>query len=238
MKRIYEKDFENFLMHTNEKSILFEKISEEIKKKKVSSLLDIGAGDGFLSVPLSKQVSRYLAIESSALFAKKLSEKGLDVVRRKFPFTLKEKFDMVLISHALPEKECEKFVKSAWKAVNVGGSLVVITHKEKEGDWSFLLTQMRENEDTTDHLTYEKVVDIMNLLGKTELKKFKTHIYAPNEKEAIEVLSFMFSDGNKKLKHRFLSQNKKVSKIISKYKTSQGIIFPFNNFMIIAVKKT
>ena len=52
------------MITTNQKDVLFREISLYLKKYKVKSLLDIGAGDGILAQKLANRVSRYLAIES------------------------------------------------------------------------------------------------------------------------------------------------------------------------------
>ncbi len=239
MNKTYERDFENFLLHTNEKLLLFEKISEEIRKKKVSSLLDIGAGNGFLSVPLSKKVDYYLAIEKSKLFAEKLSRAGLNVIQRSFPFNLNEKFDMVLISHALPEDNYENFIREAWNFVLPGGSLLIITHKEKGGDWVRLLEEikgLKSKEKKKKDYTYDEITLFMSKLGETKVSKTASHVYSSNEKDAIRALSFIFSDGDQKLKKSFMSHKTTLSKILSKYTTEDGIFFPVNHFFIITQK--
>ncbi len=235
MKGIYEKDFQKFLLHTDEKKILFERISEEIRKRKVSSLLDIGAGDGFLSVPLSRTVDRYLAIERSPIFIKKLRDEGLEVIPEEFPCKVRGKFDMVLVSHSLPEKNYKEFVNTAWEAVSPGGTLLIITHREKEGEWGELLQTMGEV--GSNFYTYAEVKSHVELLGETEVKKFTSHVYSREEDEVLESLSFVFSEGDEEKKKRFMRQESWLRDFLSDYKKNEGIFFPFNHFFITCVKK-
>ena len=77
MEDIYKNDFEKFLSHTDEKKVLLDEISKEIEKHKTESLLDIGAGNGLLSIPLSKKVESYLAVEPNKKFVLDLLPKPL-----------------------------------------------------------------------------------------------------------------------------------------------------------------
>ena len=72
MEEQYIKDFETFLKHTDEKEVLYQALAEEIKSNHFSSILDIGAGNGDLSLPLSKLVNRYLAVEQKPKYVQRL----------------------------------------------------------------------------------------------------------------------------------------------------------------------
>src|SRR3972149_4254514 len=107
----YESDFQVFLKYTNEKKILKEEISKLINKFNIRSILDIGAGNGELSQPLSEEVEDYLCIEPKKDFVGLLRKKGLTVIESEFPTELDRQFDMVLCSHSVPydKKKLEPF---------------------------------------------------------------------------------------------------------------------------------
>ncbi len=232
MKKFYENEFENFLVCTDEKKVLFEEILKEIKNREVSSMLDLGAGNGFLSVPLSKQVDRYVAVEKSTYFAKKLDKLNIEVVKKNFPFKIKEKFDMVLISHSLPKKNYKRFIKSAFDTVEKGGCLLIINGERKNSDWVKLLKKIGEGDEfVRDHLS-----ESLKLLGKVDTRKVKTRVCGKNKQDLLHALSFVFSDGDKKLKKKFLSHKEEVVTFLSKYETKNEVLFPFYHLFTIIKK--
>ncbi len=119
----YGGDFEFFLQHTTEKNVLFREIKKEIEKHPVQSLLDIGAGEGSLSIPLSKAVNEYLAVEMKPEFAQKLQKAGVTVIESEIQkATISNQFDTVLMSHSLYFREDYRgFTEKAWSLVKPGG---------------------------------------------------------------------------------------------------------------------
>ena len=101
--------------HYNQKEVLLQHISHHIEKIGASSLLDIGAGDGKLAIPLSKKTENYAAIESSHERVDLLRKAGLTVIEGIFPINVGGLYHMVLIVHSLPEKvdEVKPFLKAA-----------------------------------------------------------------------------------------------------------------------------
>ena len=128
MTETYSNAFQVFLAHTNEKEILREALALKIGVAGATSVLDIGAGDGTLSAPLSKLVRRYVALEEKTDFTRKLRKMGMAVVDATFPCTLDETFDIVLASHSLPyhadvRMGWEQFLIAAWQHVKSNGHL-------------------------------------------------------------------------------------------------------------------
>jgi SAM-dependent methyltransferase len=110
----YQSDFEAYLACTDEKEILLREIRRDFHRQKVKTVLDIGAGNGKLSIPLSKEFS-YLAVEKKPEFVKSLTKNGVSVIEGLFPIPIEEKFDAVLISHSLNvyRESFETFVSAA-----------------------------------------------------------------------------------------------------------------------------
>ncbi len=225
----YEKDFEHFLSCTDEKKVILKNVLETVKKRNVSSLLDIGAGDGSLSIPLSKEVDRYVAVEPSEVFAVKLEEKGLEVKRDSFPFEMEEKFDMILISHALPERGYKEFLFSAWKLVKKGGCLMVVTYRDKESEWVDLLKEIGEEHNELSQPDYREFLLYMQELGKTEKEEDVSFVSAAATEDLFRALSFVFSEGDREKKERFSLHKSFLYNILeSRYKKG----FPFRQFFI------
>lgn len=141
----YEESFGRFLACTDEKAVFIRYLTQIISTFKPASLLDIGAGDGSLALPLSRLVPHYLAIEVSQKFVLRLALQGVDVVKGLFPEVVatspSEQFDMVLICHSLPNATAmrERFIREAHRMVAKGGHLVVVTFNDEQGHWNDLL---------------------------------------------------------------------------------------------------
>src|SRR3989344_2336155 len=100
----YSQSFEKFLSHTDEKKVLLSKIEKIVSHLRAQSILDIGAGNGLISIPLAKKVGEYLALEQNNKFYKILSQAGLSVIPETFPTPAlppKHLFDLVLSSHSI-----------------------------------------------------------------------------------------------------------------------------------------
>lgn len=115
----------------NQKEVLLEEISKYIDDRKARSLLDIGAGDGALAIPLAKKVEHYLAIEPRPERAEALRHAGLQVIEAVFPCEVPGEYDLVVASHSLPEDPLhwQPFLQAAWLLVRPGGMLFVATFK-------------------------------------------------------------------------------------------------------------
>ena len=104
----YTKAFRAFLDHTTEKQDLFAALKRRIEVAGAQSLLDIGAGNGDLAIPLSELVTTYLAIEPKPDFAAKLMANGIKVINSAFPCDFGGTFDAVLASHVIPWETNER----------------------------------------------------------------------------------------------------------------------------------
>jgi predicted O-methyltransferase YrrM len=122
-------------------AILAGTIIRVARKRKASTLLDIGPGNIGVAYPVSQSVERYVAIERDADAARDLAAAGLEVITAVFPDGAealgRARFDLVVASHSIPEDEWpayEAFLDRAWDLVGPGGALLIITFKGQSDD--------------------------------------------------------------------------------------------------------
>jgi SAM-dependent methyltransferase len=238
---LYKNDFKFFIAHTDEKAVFYNEIKDEIHSHNVESLLDIGAGNGMLSIPLAKEVREYVAVETNPKFVKKLSEAGLDVVEGKFPLGIEKKFDMVLSSHSInysPEVY-EPFLNSSVELLQEGGLFLLIIFKGEEDPWTRLLDQLGENKVEKYNNIFDHIIGLLEKSGTVSVRKVFTHVTTDTVSEMIEALSFVYSDGKDEDKKKFLANSDKLINIIEEDYREKAIgkfVFPFQHFFIKSIK--
>ncbi len=146
MTKAYSDAFQTFLDHTDVKPALLMALSAHIKTLKPQSLLDIGPGNGDLSLPLSRQVPHYLAVENNPKFAGWLRNAGLNVLEDRFPCMVPGEFDAVLMCHSLPSYSrgadaWPPFVESAWRCIAPGGHMLIVTFEDEDSEWNTMVNE-------------------------------------------------------------------------------------------------
>lgn len=218
---------------TDQKQVLFKAISKIIKEYNIKSLLDIGAGQPFLASKLNNIVENYLAVEYNTKFIKALKENHINVIEGRFPKNFpKNKFDLVLTSHSLPEdvRLYESFLKKAWDLVEPEGALVVITFIGSLNKDHDLIKELKINLNEEDDLKSLKILDVLSELNSVEIREIVSHSTISSLKDMIEFLSFMLGVDKEKLK-------KQKNAIIDKYKKGSEFIFPHKHIVYIIPKK-
>jgi SAM-dependent methyltransferase len=236
----YAKSFEAFLACTNEKQQLFEYLDSLIRQRGAESLLDIGPGNGDLSIPLSRLVQKYQAIEPIPAYVERLRQQGLNVEQGSFPIQLAGTYDIVLASHVVSFKDTslEPFIEQAWKQVAEQGILVIITHQGGESDWSRLSARLGK-----DNLPYHQAV-FARLLQLLEMRAavYQHKIITTVESNAIEqiwsALGFVWSDGRQEgwqdySQHR----NELLTLLETEYKQGDRYVFPFEHTVLMATRR-
>lgn len=145
MPHDYATYFAKFVQHTNEKPVFIEEIINIIRQRQVKSMLDIGAGNGALSIPLARLVPDYVAIESNVNHIALLKDASLSVIPQKFPCPVQGTFDLVLASHVLSYQTLDQreFVNCAFDMVNHRGILLLVTFRSNEkNEWTELIEQL------------------------------------------------------------------------------------------------
>ncbi|MFH1325644.1 MAG: class I SAM-dependent methyltransferase [archaeon] len=235
---LYESDFQFYLRHTNEKEILRKEITKIIRKLKIDSVLDVGAGNGGLSQPLSKEVGNYLCIEQRKYFADLLREKGLNVIEAEFPTEINEKFDMVLCSHSFPrDKEKLKiFLDAAWKLVKNNGFLLVITYTGDGEDWNKFLKKIGQKSFESVYVNYGEKLKLLKKFGKPKIKNLFSEVETRNIRDMIYALSFVAA-GVKEERDSFLRKRNVIKKVLNeKYRRGKGYFFPFRHVFVLIKK--
>ena len=239
MSSIYKSDFEKFLSHTKEKEILLSEILKDVKKYSVDSILDIGAGNGLISIPLAKHVKTFQAVERNQKFVKKLSENGIHTTQAEFPTKISGSFDLVLASHVISYQKSvyEDFIHTAWNLVKPDKVFLVITYRSQEDDWTSLISALGQKTNDFNRVGYNKIVELLFSLGEVKIRKVTTSVETNTLNDMIDALSFVASDGLPERKEKFLSKRAVLEKILnSKYRTKKGFIFPFQHFFITVIK--
>jgi SAM-dependent methyltransferase len=239
METDYKTDFEKFLAHTDEKQVLLGEMAKEIEKNGAESLLDIGAGNGLLAIPLSKLIKKYVAVESKPKFVEKLRAADLDAIEGSFPLDIAGSFDMALSSHALSYKEenFRPYVSKSMELLNPDGLFIIITFRGQEDEWTMLLKELGMPQMDYNRLGFNSIIEQLNSLGSVTMRKVTTSVAAESIEDMIDVLSFVYHGGNAEQKVEFSGKHERLKKILqSKYKTDAGYRFPFQHLFIITKK--
>jgi SAM-dependent methyltransferase len=230
----YSESFAKFLSCTNEKEVLLEEILKRISSVGAKSVLDIGAGNGDLAIPISKSVADYTAIEYKSDYAEKFRKQNIKVIEASFPCEVEGKFDFVLASHSMPWKDFkyEPFIEKAVDLLNPGGLFLGITYDDEKGEWFDLL---KNCELKIKHDQNHRIAKFDEYLKKFEgyrLEIVTAYMRTPNRADLIEALAFVYSDGDQDMIDEFVKNEKVKSYLDSKFKSEQGYTFPFEHIFI------
>ncbi len=115
---LYYQGFHDFLACSDEKVIYRDRFSDYVRRHGVSSVLDIGAGNGDVAILLSRQVDDYLAVEHNSDYTRQLEEAGLAVVPRRFPTEISGRYGLVIMSHIISHTSgnYQELLPPAWGA--------------------------------------------------------------------------------------------------------------------------
>lgn len=218
----YRKLFKTFLESTNEKQVLCNRIKQIISERGIESMLDIGPGDGNLSIPLSETTEEYLGIEKNKNFVSQLRSKGVNVIHESFPVQLDRTFDLVLISHSMPyaKRDYQKFLQEAFRHVREGGVLVLITFRgEEDTDWKDILKVFDQKKDSfRDHKMWIRQLHLfLSSLGKTSAEHLRTSVSADTVDKLFNALGFVFSNGKKEQVHTWKQNKSEIKDYLSKH---------------------
>lgn len=233
----YSDAFQVFLTHTDEKTVLLGALSKRLQALGTNSLLDIGAGNGAISIPLAKQVQRYVAVEQKEDYVKRLQEAGLEVIQAEYPYSISEKFDAVLLSHSLPSHSdgkaaWEPFVNAAWSHLNESGHLLLVTYDDEESEWNDLVMLSGLERANPPEKRLKELVEHLETFGTVEKEVITTHVSAEKLEEIMQALAFVSSDGSQQKMEAFLA-NKDISKMLQEqYWDGKQYAFPFHHYLL------
>lgn len=234
---VYTHAFQTFLVHTDEKRVLLEQLKWRIPNRAIS-LLDVGAGNGDLAIPLSKLVDRYVAFEQKENYVLMLRQAGLQVADEIFPHSLPWYFNLVLLSHSLPWKqvEYEPFVEQAWLLVKPGGKLLIITYDDEKGDWNGLLDVCDLKGNRVQRQRLERLMFLLEGFGPLTKSSVTTHVRTHTLDEMMRALAFVYSDGDPEKIDRFVDNTRAQHLIEDRRGLEESYSFPFD-YIFLEVQK-
>lgn len=196
-----------FYINNNQKEVLEAVISGHINNRAAHSLLDIGAGDGYLAKRLAPKVRRYLAMETKSERVAELRRASLSVVEGQFPnIPVTETFDIVLSSHSLPEgaDDYKPFLEIAWQLVAPGGELVIVTFKGAHDELWQLTRKLRPGWVDDDQPKYEEMMAILGKWGKPSITSVTSYSATSDKDEMMRFLTWSIG-GSETLKGAYQS---------------------------------
>jgi SAM-dependent methyltransferase len=236
----YAQSFEKFLAHTDEKDVFVRKFSGYIDRYQPGSLLDIGAGNGSLALPIAQQVERYVAVEHNPKYAAKLRDTGLTVIQQAFPAAIDGSFDLVIMSHVISYEAGNHMalIRSAWDLVADGGNLLIVTHRGgADDDWSRLLTRVGMGRFEKYAGVYDEIMSTLQQRGVVEVRKIVTTLDTAIVEDMLEAMAFVASGGRLDTYDEFMSHTSELVRVLNtNYKTEKGYSFPFSHIFIATQK--
>ncbi|MDD4477357.1 MAG: methyltransferase domain-containing protein [Patescibacteria group bacterium] len=220
----YEKSFNLFLKNTNEKTIILKFINKNVKLDKKNSFLDIGGGDGTLASVIAYKVKDATIIEPNYFFVKKIKKiKNINVINDRWEnVDLKKKFDFILAAYVVTyfsETKRKLLIKKMYKALNVGGKIIILSVDSEKGSWrkihTFFYKLMNHKHKSSDK-KLKKIVK--NYCTKT--KTFKTYVVTKNIFKMLSILEFDFL----KYPNEFKKYKKNLAQFLSKYQNKDSSI--------------
>jgi SAM-dependent methyltransferase len=232
----YRQSFEKFLAHTDEKAIFVKELGSYLERYNPESVLDIGAGNGSLAIPISESIENYEAVEQNPKYAQKLRDAGIKTLEATFPTPLAKKFGLVMLSHVVSYEAANhtELIPPALSAVEPNGHLLLVTHRgNSEDDWSRLLKSISINKFSGYATIYSEIIDMLSKAGKTEVRKVSTTLDTDNLEDMLEAMAFVAANGRTEDYKEFIAQRDKIKEILdSKYATAKGYSFPFQHIFI------
>lgn len=234
----YSQAFATFLQHTDEKTVLNSALLQRIHLFGTTSLLDIGAGNGELSIPLAQKVENYLAVEQKEDFAARLRSAGLAVINSPFPCEIPSTFDAVLICHALPPHELgraawDPFISAAWQQVNGSGHLFIVTFENEESEWRDLIHSSGLAPTLKPQVPHlQPMRGYLDTLGNVREEMIVSRVRTSTIQEMLWALSFVWSDGKEEYQKVFVQNTEVARQIEERYREKDGYAFPFRHYLL------
>jgi len=233
---LYQKDFKLFQQLTDEKPKLLKWLQLFLATEGVRSVLDIGAGNGDLAIPLSQCCQRYQAVEKHPEYAKILRLAHIPVVEVAFPVRIGETYDLVLLSHVLAraQEKWQPVLDAAWETVEPSGTLLIVTYRGGEDDWTKLVRGIGRDESDYNRTTYQLLLSYLQNLGNVRVDRLESVVSSASLDEMVGALSFVASGGVDERKAEFLEQRQIVEQLLNRrYRHEDSTYrFPFQHYLV------
>lgn len=231
----YARDFAQFLQATDEKVVLLQEIQQVLTGNE--SLLDIGAGDGLLAIPLAQSVKQYMAVEKNSDHIAKLLTANLKVIPHEFPCPIDDEFDAILLSHTISHRtnNWQKILIAVQALLRPQGKIIIFTYEGNEDDWNRIRKNIGLNIDTSQfQARYQDMLHFLQTVGKVTEKTVTTNVKTKTISEMIESLAFVASNGIPELKAQFMAKSPQLTIILEQtYKEANSYTFPFHHKMLL-----
>lgn len=237
----YASSFQNYLKCTDEKRIFLQSFARYIKDLRIHSLLDIGAGNGDLAIPLSKLADKYVAVEKNGVFVKKLESEGVEVVKADFSkedINIQGGFELVICSYVIRhDKEFAAFVAKAWRHVSPGGHLLIATHPDSTTEWERFCRKISLENVWSYPDFIALLINYLKALGKVSTEEVGTYIRSEDKDEFFSALAFVYSGGIKEIEESFYNNEAEIKEVIEEdYMKDGAYSFPFTSEFILCSK--
>lgn len=165
-------------------------------------------------------------MEENGKQVKKLREAKLRVVRGRFPVAVPGTYDVVLVSHSLPESlsRYKNFLHKAWEKVNKGGLLLVITFEGAGEELTLLRKELRSGFVDADKEKFRKTVSILQdfAMSAVRIRRVTSTIRTKKSEDLTELLALSIGRGQKESK-RYRRTLERIVRL--RYKKSAGYSF-------------
>jgi SAM-dependent methyltransferase len=230
----YTRTFEKFMVHIDQASVFVGELGRFISRHRPGSILDIGAGNGTLAVPLSRQVEEYVAVERNPVYATRLRSCGIEVIEGSFPLPLAGTYDLVVMSHVISYEESVHYemVSASWELVAPGGHLLVVAHRGgASSDWGRLLTGIGMDEFVRyPESIFDEILSTLRTMGAVEVREVITTVVTTNLRDMLEMLAFVAPSGHYQ---EFIDHGAELVPLLDReYRAGAGYAFPFKNSFV------
>ena len=202
-----------YLQYSNEKQLILDKILQIVKPKREWSFLDVGAGTGEITIPISQLVGKTTIVEESKSQVDKLLKKNsfLDIYNKKFEYViLARQFNLVLMSLVLMHiEDWKKTIEKLLACTKPEGYMFIVHHKESGDLRDFLSTfrSMINGREEEKRWRFEDIQQIIQELGeKPNVEEINATLTIPSVKEAVNLCEFFFHKPVKDFSRQIVSR--------------------------------
>lgn len=232
--------YSKFLKYSNEADELLAAINDTFPFKKSWEFLDIGAGNGKITIPLAKKVKTTIVVEPSSvmmnLLKKRLKNKNIVFIKKKIEdFKSKKKFDFILISHTLYfVKNWTKILKKVISLLKKEGYLAIILHAKSGQYYRFLNKFQGCIDNKIKHENFTQAEDILIKLGFSPKRNIVQYeIGIPNFKEMIKMSNFFFG---KPFEEIDCDVKKRIISYVKRFRTGHKFVLTANDGLLLIRK--
>lgn len=225
----YARAFKKFLTLSNEKTILLNKIINSVNLNRHTKFLDIGAGSGHITLPISRIAQKTLTIEPNRVFAKQLKNNGIQCMNTTWENADLQgnTFDLItalfVVSH-FQNHELPALILKMIRALNQGGTLIVCVVDGKKGAWRELHSKLYQLWNIkTKVSSADAIKPIMESIGSKH-EQIENFFYSNTSDDILDALQFDFLQFQKE----FEAARPFLSSILENKKHNN--IYKINNF--------